>query len=149
MSDNKELKFETNYKNDRMNSDDNDKNDSASHDDDRHSNQIDKPNQNPTQHNVGYTKTEKSRPSDTYPHTCSIISQNMNGLGILNDDKLEKASHSLLISKSMRIACRKHGNWENTWESSEYTRCFITGLRRNHSGKDKQVLESWSSCAQN
>ena len=131
MSDNKELKFETNYKNDRMNSDDNDKNDSASHDDDRHSNQIDKPNQNPTQQNVGHTKTEKSRPSDTYPHTCSIISQNMNGLGILNDDKLEKFV-SLIIDQQINAYCL-----QETWKLGEYMRIIRIYTVFHHGIKKK------------
>ena len=95
MSDDEELKFETNDGNDWSNSDDDDdENDIVSHEDARHSNRLAEPNHNTPQHNVGHIKLEQSCPSDTCPHTCSIISQNVNGLGTSNDDKLEKVSHS-------------------------------------------------------
>ena len=81
MSDDKELKFETNDGNNLSNNDNDNENNSVSHNDARNSNRLAKPNHNTPQHDVEHIKLEQSRPSDTCPHTCLIISQNVNGLG--------------------------------------------------------------------
>ena len=41
-----------------------------------------------TRHSVGHTELGTARPSDTCPHTCTIINQNVNGLGGSKEDKL-------------------------------------------------------------
>ena len=104
MLDDEELKFEMNDGKDWSNSEDEDENNSISHDDARHSNRLAEPNHNPPQHNVGHIKMSQSRLSDTCPYTRSIISQNVNGLGTSNNDKLEKIV-SLMIDRKFNAYC--------------------------------------------
>ena len=104
MSDDEDLKFGMNDGNDWSDSDNDEENNSVSHDDARNSNSLVKPNHNPPQHNDGHNKMEKSRLSYTCPHTCSIISQNVNGLGTSKDDKLEKIV-SLMIDRKINAYC--------------------------------------------
>ena len=84
MLDDEELKFETNDRNDWLDRDGDNENDSVSHDDARHTNRLAEPIHNTPQQDVGHIKMEQSRPSDTCPHTCSIISQNVNGTVIID-----------------------------------------------------------------
>ena len=74
-----------------------------------------------TRHSVGRTELGTDRPSDTCPHTCTIINQNVNGLGGIKDDKLEKVI-SLMIESNIHAYCM-----QETWQLSDYmltTRVF-------------------------
>ena len=62
-----------------------------------------------TRHSAGHTELGTARPSDTCPHTCTIINQNVNGLGGSKDDKLEKVI-SLMIKENIHGYCM-----QETW----------------------------------
>ena len=83
--------------------DDDDENNEASHDA-QNSNQIANTNHNPPQHDTGHIKMGKTRHSDTCTFTYTIISQNVNGLGGRNNDKLEKII-SLMIDRNINAYC--------------------------------------------
>ena len=63
-----------------------------------------------TRHDTGHI-TPGTRPSDTCPYTCTILNQNVNGLGGSKDDKLEKIISLMIERISTRIACRRHGSY--------------------------------------
>ena len=48
-------------------------------------------------HVLGHSE-KGNRPSDTCPHTCVILNQNVNGLGKYADDKLEKIIEMMIAS---------------------------------------------------
>ena len=139
MSDDEELRFETNERNDWTNSNDDDKNDSVSHDDARHYNRLAEPNHNPPQHYAVHIKLEQSRPSDTWPHTCSIISQNVNGLGTLNDKNLETIV-SLMIDRKINAYCL-----QETWKLREYMTIIRGYTVFHHRMKEKPQRQGRTS----
>ena len=80
-----------------------------------------------TRHGVGRTKLGTARPSDTCPHTCTIINQNVNGLGGRKDNKLEKVI-SLMIDRNI------HAYYiQETWQLCDYM-LTIRGFTIFHHG---------------
>ena len=60
-------------------------------------------------HVVGHFEKD-NRPSDTCPHTCVILNQNINGLGKNTDDKLEKIIE-MMITRNINGYCLQ-GTWK-------------------------------------
>ena len=66
-------------------------------------------------HDAGHIKSGIPRPSDTCPHTCVILNQNINGLGN-KDNKLEKIIERMIERKM-------HGYYiQETWQLGSYTK---------------------------
>ena len=70
----------------------------------KNSTQLANNNQTKNQPDTGHIKLGQSRPSDTCPHTCKVMCQNVNGLGTRNDDKLEKIV-ALMIDRNLNAYC--------------------------------------------
>ena len=113
MSDVYEPDFGSADKSDWPDADADDKNNKASHDAQNFS-QIADTNHTPHQHNNGNIKTGKPSPSDTCPYQCAIISQNVNGLGSRNEDKLEKII-SIMIDRNINAYCL-----QEKWQLCDY-----------------------------
>ena len=66
-------------------------------------------------HDVGHFETG-NRPSDTCPHTCVILNQNVNDLGGKNvDNKIEKIVE-MMIARSIQGYCI-----QETWQLGLYS----------------------------
>ena len=70
----------------------------------KNSHQLANSNQTTPQPDTGHIKLGQSRPSDTCPHTCKVMCQNVNGLGTTSDDKLEKIV-ALMIDRKLNAYC--------------------------------------------
>ena len=89
VSDDYKPDFGSDNGNDWSDNDADNKNNEASHNV-QNFNQISDTNHLPPQQDTWHIKTGKTHPSDTFPFTCTIISQIFNGLGGRNNNKLEK-----------------------------------------------------------
>ena len=80
-------------------------------------------------HDASHIDLGIPRPSDTCPHTCVILNQNVNGLGKNSDDKLKKIIE-------MMIDWRIHGYClQETWQLRTYVK-NICGHTIFHRGID-------------
>ena len=79
----------------------------------------------------GHTTLGNTCPRDTCPHTCSILNQNINGLGGSCDDKLERLI-SMMIAKRTHAYCI-----QETWQRHDYM-LTIQGYTVLHHGMDEK-----------
>ena len=95
-------------------------------------------------HVTRHTYTGIPRLSDTWPHTCMILNQNVNGL-VSRDDKLERIIE-VVIDRNIHRYCL-----QETWKLGKYCKTIYGHTLFHHGVKDRPltrkavtVRESWS-----
>ena len=93
-------------------------------------------------HVFGHLETG-NRPSDTFPHTCVILNQNVNVLGGKNaDDKLEKIIEMMISIKFTGNASRKSGSLDHSQQASEIIRYSTMEYNPNQTRKSETARGS-------
>ena len=133
VSDDYKLDFGSDDKSDWPDDGAEDENNEASHDSQNFS-QIADTNHNPPWHDTEPTKTRKPNLSDTCLFIWSIISQNTNGLGVRNEDKLEKII-SPMIDRNINDYCL-----QETWKICNYM-LTIRGYTVFHHGMNEKTQQ--------
>ena len=84
-----------------------------------------------TRHSFGHITMGNTSPRDTWPHTCYILNQNINGLGGKSNDNLEKLV-LMMIARKMHAYCI-----QETWQLRNYM-ITIRGYTVFHHGMDEK-----------
>ena len=90
---------------------------------------------------IGHFKKDPTRPSDTCPHTCIILKQNVNGLG-KNDDKLKKMEKIIktMIKQNIHSYCV-----HEMWQLGDYTNTICEHMVFHHGMSEKPNIKGRNS----